>query len=111
MDEQMYVELKRMNNILAENTRSLQDHMRRTDQNELAIKDIHSSLIELGHKLEAVSVKLNEMEVAKIKKDAISTWKTDTIKSSLKWIALITGISTVSTMIPSIIRWFISLAE
>lgn len=58
-DRQMYSELHRMNDILQKNTDSLLEHMRRTDLNEMAIKelkDISSSVRERLEPIERVHI-------------------------------------------------------
>lgn len=63
-DERMYEEFKRMNNILAENTDSLKEHMRRTSMLEEVILNINGRLgpIEVEHiQKQAVSAYVNSM--------------------------------------------------
>jgi hypothetical protein len=63
-DERMYEEFKKMNAILADNTESLKEHMRRTSMLEEVILNINSRLgpIEVEHiQKQAVSAYVNSM--------------------------------------------------
>lgn len=62
-DEKMYQELQRMNNILDENTTSLQYHIKRTDL--------------LQTMVEKNSARLLPLEIEKIQKQAVNQWIKD----------------------------------
>ena len=59
-DEQMYDELRRMNNILQDNTNSLRQHMHRTDLLEILVKNAEA--------------RFNPFEVEMIRKKNINNW-------------------------------------
>ena len=67
-----------MNATLAQNTASLQLHIRRTELLEDTVKDFKS--------------RLNELEVKKIEFDAVKRWKKDAIILSGKIIGIAVGI-------------------
>jgi hypothetical protein len=75
-DERMYQEFKRMNDILAENTESLKEHMRRTTLLEKAILNMEN--------------RLNPIEIEFIEKNAVSKY----VSSKVVIIAKIAGAMT-----------------
>lgn len=93
VDEQMYKELRRMNDILSLNTESLRLHMKRTELLEEATLKMNS--------------RLSELEIKNIQAAAIKDW----IKSSAIFTGKIIGglvaLGTLAAMLPSIIKWIL----
>lgn len=100
VDEKMYAELRRMNDILAENTESLKTHIRRTD----ALEDLAIGM----------NKRLSELEVKNIEQKAIKAWLRGKMMLCAKIIGALTGISAlitaVYTALPIIAKWIVSLA-
>ena len=65
-DEQMYEELKRMNDILQQNTESLKEHMYRTELLEDIVKKI--------------DLRLSPIEVQRLEQDIISKYRNEKLK-------------------------------
>lgn len=95
-DEKMYEELKRMNDILSDNTASLQTHIKRTDLLEQAVMKM--------------DVKLTALEVKSIGEEAIKKWLKDTTKFVGKVCAALAALTTAIMAAPAVIKWLISLA-
>lgn len=95
VDEQMYVELKRMNDILAQNTKSLETHIKRTDLLEQAVLKM--------------DIKLKDIEVKEIEKRAIKKWLKDNSKFIGKICVAIGSLVTALMAAPSVISWLSSL--
>lgn len=77
-DEGMYEELKRMNNILQENTESLREHMHRTELLEKVVKTIDD--------------RLSPFEQEKLKKEAVDHYRKEKLVQIGKWLGLIATI-------------------
>jgi uncharacterized protein YukE len=77
-DEGMYEELKRMNNILQENTESLREHMHRTELLEKVVKTIDD--------------RLSPLEQEKIKKEAVDHYRKDKLFQIGKWLGIVATI-------------------
>jgi uncharacterized protein YukE len=77
-DEGMYEELKRMNNILQENTESLREHMHRTELLEKVVKKIDD--------------RLSPFEQEKLKKEAVDHYRKEKLVQIGKWLGLIATI-------------------
>lgn len=100
-DALMYDELKRMNNILAENTNSLKYHIKRTNAlEELAV---------------GMNTRLSELEIRNIQINAVKDWKRSRMMLAAKIVGASTGISavigTVYALLPSIAKWLVALAN
>ena len=80
-----------MNATLAQNTASLQLHIRRTELLEDTVKDFKS--------------RLNELEVKKIEFDAVKRWKKDAIILSGKIIGIAVGIVGLAAALPHFLQW------
>lgn len=96
IDEHMYAELKRMNDILAQNTESLRTHIKRTDLLEQAVMKM--------------DVKLTSLEIKDIEKEAVKKWIKDTAKLTAKICAAGAALVTAAMAAPTFIKWLISLA-
>ena len=93
VDEQMYQELRRMNDILALNTESLKLHMKRTELLEEATLKMN--------------YRLSELEIKNIQAAAIKDWiKSSTIFTG-KIIGGLVALGTLAAMLPSIIKWIL----
>lgn len=75
-------ETKRNNEILAENTKSLQEHMARTDLLEAAVKKMDE--------------RLTPIEIERIQKEAVSKHRKEVI---VKWAKIIGALATLGGMI------------
>lgn len=69
-DESMYEELRRMNNILQQNTDSLKEHM----QNNMLLKEM----------IVKMDDRLSPIEQERLEKLAVRSWATDKLKLILK---------------------------
>lgn len=90
-DENMHSELKRMNNILAENTESLKYHIRRTDL-------LESNSVTLANRL-------SELEIKSIEANAIKQWISSQTKMVGKIIASLVTLGTLASYIPDLLKW------
>ena len=77
MDEKMYEEFKRLNDLLQQNTESLKEHMSQT----LLLKDTVMKM----------DARLLPLEVERIKREAVSEWRTKTMMVAIKWFTVIVG--------------------
>jgi hypothetical protein len=90
-DQDMYVELKRMNDILAQNTESLKIHIHRTELlEEVSIK---------------IANRITQLEIKQIEEKAIEKWTSDKIMIIGKIMASIFAIIGAAAAIPGIIDW------
>jgi hypothetical protein len=90
-DQDMYVELKRMNDILAQNTESLKIHIHRTELlEEVSIK---------------IANRITQLEIKQIEEKAIEKWTSDKIMVIGKIMASIFAIIGAAAAIPGIIDW------
>lgn len=90
-DEKMYDELKRMNNILQQNTDSLQEHMHRTDL--------------LEQMLSKMDQRLSPIELQKIEEEAINKYRNDKLIKYGKALGVIaTAIGVLVAMKPLLLK-------
>jgi len=94
-DEGMYEELKRMNNILSDNTASLKDHMYRTDLLEDYIKK--------------VDIRFLPVERAHADKKAINTWIFTKLKFIAKLGAAAVGLGSLMVAVKFLIQFLLTL--
>ena len=73
----MCVELRRMNDILQQNTNSLIDHMHRTGLLENAV--------------EAIDKRLSPIEIERLKSQAVKSWLVDQVMLASKMVGGVTG--------------------
>lgn len=98
-DEKMYVEFKRMNDILQQNTDSLKEHMYRT---ELAEKQL-AVLEELARKIDE---RVSSIEEEKVRAQAISKYKHELVIKIGKVLGIITSlIALVSGIVSLLIKY------
>lgn len=88
-DEAMYVEFKRMVDILSENTQDIKHHIARTDM----LQDDHILLKEL---CKMIDVRLSVFEQDKIKKQAIKEFQVEVMKKWGKIFAVVASIVTLT---------------
>lgn len=91
VDEDMYTELKRMNDILAQNTESLKVHIRRTEL-------LENITIKLGNRL-------TELEIKDIESKAINKWISDRSVLVGKIIAGLVALGSLAAMLPEFLKW------
>lgn len=91
VDEDMYTELKRMNDILAQNTESLKVHIRRTEL-------LENITIKLGNRL-------TELEIKDIESKAINKWISDRSVLVGKIIAGLLALGSLAAMLPDFFKW------
>lgn len=90
-DEKMYDELKRMNNILQQNTDSLKEHMHRTDL--------------LEQMLSKMDQRLSPIELQKIEEEAINKYRNDKLIKYGKVLGVIaTAIGVLVAMKPLLLK-------
>jgi exonuclease VII small subunit len=96
-DQDMYAELKRMNDILAQNTESLKVHIHRTELlEEMAIK---------------IANRITQLEIKQIEERAIEKWTSDKIMLIGKIMASILAIIGAAASMPDIINWIKTLRK
>lgn len=93
VDEQMYHEFKRMNDILQQNTESLKQHMRRTDLNEEAIQRL--------------GTRLTDLEIRQIESEAVKKWFSKNAVLAGKILGALVALGTLAMMLPDLIKWLI----
>lgn len=94
-DERMYEELRRMNDILQQNTESLKEHMHRTELLEDIVK-----------KMDA---RLNPIELEKIEKEAIKKYHDEKIEKWVKFGKVAGAIAAIVTIVTMMKPIFIKL--
>lgn len=99
-DEDMYTELKRMNDILASNTESLKAHMRRTELNEQRLELFESALLKLG-------TRLSDLEIKQIEEKAVQKWISSRASIVGKIAAALAALAGLAAMLPDLIKWLI----
>lgn len=87
-DERLYDAFQRTNDILAQNTDSLKEHMHRTDLAEKRT-DLLEEAVKTFHK------RLNPIETEIIRKDAVSSWKKDRIYMLAKAMGAVAAFGTL----------------
>ena len=91
-DENMYEELKRMNNILSDNTESLRDHMQQT----ALLKD---TVIKMD-------ARLYPIELERIRKEAVSEWRKSALILTAKVISFLVGGSSIIVIVKEVLSHF-----
>lgn len=93
-DEEMQRELKRCNDILADNTSSLKDHIARTNLLEDYIKK--------------VDARFEPVELDHIKRAAVKEWRTDMLKLLAKIGAAVTALGSLGVAAKFLLEFILS---